>query len=1076
MALVRNILIFCQLLPLMRTINLKFFPCDTDENGTFVDCKARPLTRIPFIKADSVGLIDLTQTKIHQVQEHAFDGLPNLHTIKIRGNCQPGKLRALTNHHCKMVINENAFKSLQKLKYLYLSGNSLTSIPRLPESLKVLDLQNNCIFNISHHLGTPHLESLFLSSNCFYANPCNQSFYISEEVFRKLPKLKHLQLGYNNLTAIPKGLPPSLEYLDLRENTITEVAEGAFSNLTHLKHLTLEWNCQRCDHAARPCFPCPNNLPLLLHPNSLFAVNSSLSYLSLRGNSLRTFPQGLFTPLVHLKRLDISDNLLACAIQNGTFFGELKGLLWISLIYNYEPLVTFQELILSPHISKMSSLQEILLTGNFFRTLSKESLKVLSELRNLTKIELRMNFINSSDLIFVKELQSLIFIDLSQNMLTFLPSCSNSSSQLVTQGSCHTQNLYSGSYNDQPLIFREREVFSDKCSVERNVWESNQSDALEVLEDNMSDIPADVCNGSSVCTMWDFRNQFCQNELTLDLSQNDILSLNKDMFLNMENVVCLDLSFNYMNQATKGGLFINMKKVIFLNLAYNRLDLYYKDAFRELKSTLKVLDISNNEFHFKMRGMGHRLEFLQNLINLEVLSLANNGIGMRVDQRLISKSLKYLYFSGNHLDLLWQSENKYKYTHFFQNLTNLIYLDISNNHLKSVSPEVLSNLPRSLEGLRISDNMLDYFPWQNISALGSLRHLNLSQNFLWYLPPNGTEFGANFSVLDLSHNHFSFIPEDFFSTAHALQYLYLSHNQIKELNHHFLPALFKNGSSLVNLTLHANPFKCDCDTSWFADFLRTTPIKIPYLTTHVHCEFPESQQGQSILSIDQRSCQDIYGSSAFLICSFLTVMFTVLPLLKHLYGWDMWYCMQVLWAGHKGYSQLGGLNSQYLYDAFVVFDTNNQAVRDWVYNELTVHLENCGHRRFCLCLEERDWIPGLSCIDNLHNAVHNSLKTVFVLSRGANGSEAVPGVIRQAFFMVQQRLLDEKVDAAVLILLDEMFPKLKYLQLRKRLCKKSVLSWPRHPRAQPLFWNRMRMALSSDNIKFYDNKMSESFL
>lgn len=73
-------------------------------------------------------------------------------------------------------------------------------------------------------------------------------------------------------------------------------------------------------------------------------------------------------------------------------------------------------------------------------------------------------------------------------------------------------------------------------------------------------------------------------------------------------------------------------------------------------------------------------------------------------------------------------------------------------------------------------------------------------------------------------------------------------------------------------------------------------------------------------------------------------------------------------------------------------------------------------------------------------------------------------------------LYPKKVDAAVLVLLDEMFPKLKYLQLRKRLCKKSVLSWPRNPRAQPLFWNHVRMALSSDNLKLYDNNMSESFI
>ncbi|XP_030223256.1 toll-like receptor 7 isoform X3 [Gadus morhua] len=128
---------------------------------------------------------------------------------------------------------------------------------------------------------------------------------------------------------------------------------------------------------------------------------------------------------------------------------------------------------------------------------------------------------------------------------------------------------------------------------------------------------------------------------------------------------------------------------------------------------------------------------------------------------------------------------------------------------------------------------------------------------------------------------------------------------------------------------------------------------------------------------------------------------------------------------------------------------------------------------------ERDWIPGLSCIENLHNAVHSSGKTVFVLSNGTrnDADEAtVNGVIRQTFFMVQQRLLDEKVDVAVLILLDKMFPKLKYLQLRTRLCRKSVMSWPRNPQAQPLFWNQMRTALSSDNLKLYDNNISESFI
>ncbi|XP_071777141.1 toll-like receptor 9 [Centroberyx gerrardi] len=1058
MALLQNVfLILCQLLPLVRTRNPIFFPCDNDVNVTTVDCYGRPLIHVPVIKSTTVVSLNLSRTKIQEVGQHAFSGVPNLKQLKIMWNCLPGSLRALDDHSCKMEIHYDAFRSLINLEVLHLSGNSLTSLPWLPDSLKVLDLENNRIFNISHPFNTPLLKQLLLTKNCFYANPCNQSFYINEDVFRGLSKLKQLSLGYNNLTAVPTGLPASLEDLDLRENTITEILEGAFANLTVLKSLNLEWNCQRCDHAARPCFPCPQNRSLYLHPNSLYAKNSSMRNLSLRGNSLRTFPEGLFRPLRNLKTLDLSDNLLAYAIRNGTFFTELKGLTWISLIYNYEPMKTFPELILSPHLGNVSRLQSLLLSGNFFHNLSSQSFEVLSKLHELKKLELRMNFIDTCNMSALGQLPSLTNVILSQNMLNFLPCSSSQSSEHVSQQSSQNQNSNTYNFPDPPLMLKDRKV------TRSDPWEPNkQTNLLEILEDDVSQIP----------TIWDFKYYFCQNNLTFDLSQNDILSLNKDIFVGMENAVCLDLSYNYMSQTLKGGLFNNMKNLVYLNMAYNRIDLYYREAFSELNTSLKILDLSNNEFHFLMKGMGHRFEFIHSLTNLEVLSLANNGIGMRIDHRLSSNSLKYLYFSGNHLDIMWDSGNN-NYIHFFQDLTNLIYLDISQNELRSVSPDVLCNLPRSTEALSISNNQLNYFPWQNITALRSLRHLNLSGNFLDNLPHIVITFGSNFSLLDLSHNHISSVPEDFFSKVKTLRYLYLSHNYLKQLNHQLLPALLKNVSALQKLTLHANPFKCDCDTSWFADFLRATPVEVPYLTTRVNCEFPESLQGESVLSIDQRSCQDVYGSLAFLFSSFMAVAFTVLPLLKHLYGWDLWYCLQVLWAGHKGYSQLPGSDSHKHHDAFVVFDTGNQAVRDWVYNELTVHLESSHHRRFCLCLEERDWIPGLSCIENLHNAVYSSVKTVFVLS---SGGAAVNGVIRQAFFMVQQRLLDEKVDVAVLVLLDEMFPKLKYLQLRKRLCRKSVLSWPRNPRAQPLFWNRMRMALSSDNLRFYDNNMSESFI
>ncbi|KAL4655371.1 toll-like receptor 9 [Arapaima gigas] len=717
-------------------------------------------------------------------------------------------------------------------------------------------------------------------------------------VFQNLPDLQRLSLGFNNITAVPQGLPPSLEILDLKENKISEIGKTEFANLTRLKYLNLEWNCQRCDHAAQPCFPCLNNSSIKLHPRA-FQNQAQLTFLSLRGNSLRTLPDGLFQGLQSLTSLDLSDNLLAYSIRN-------------------------------------------------------EFLSVEAHADNFLNRDIQM-----------------------------------------------------------------------------------------------------------------FQEEYCKGKLFLDLSQNNILSLNESIFKGMETAVCLDLSLNYLSQSLNGQQFLPLKKLEYLNMAHNRIDMYYDGAFQELRSTLKVLDLTNNGFHFRMKGMGHRFEFIENLTSLKALSLSDNSIGIRISLTLKSTSLKYLFFSGNHLDIMWDTARN-QYSHFFQNLINLVYLDISRNHLVSLSPEVFCNLPKKLKFLKVEKNKLRYFPWHNLTILSDLQYLNLSGNSLTQLPTDDIEFGDNLTTLDLSFNKIRCLPEAFFQKAHSLRYLRLSYNELKFLDTQSFP--FQLSATLEELALDGNPFMCSCDTSWFIDFLKTSSFIIPSVTTGIRCGFPESQHGQMVLSMDPRSCQEIFGSVGFLCTSFLTIVLTAVPLLKKLYGWDLWYCVQVFWAGHKGYSQLQ--NRQGKHDAFIVFDTANIAVRDWVYHELVVNLEERGRQRFSLCLEERDWVPGLSCIENLHSAVYNSKKTVFVLTRAGSAS----GIPRQAFFMAQQRLLDEKLDTIVLVLLDEIFPKPKYLQMRKMLCKKSVLSWPRNPHAQEHFWNKMRTVLASDNSSSYRYHTSESLL
>ncbi|XP_062854838.1 toll-like receptor 9 [Trichomycterus rosablanca] len=1059
------LLFILDLLCMVNTLNPTFYPCDnnTISNGDIhLECKHRELTRIPKFSSFFITSINLDENLLSQIKSDDFLGIPNLQHLSLCWNCLPGRLKALKLPSCKVTIEHNAFVNLKNLTTLYLAGNSLKTIPLLPQRLEVLGLEYNNIFRIEQPLETPFLKELFLAKNCYYANPCNESYFIDQRVFQDLPMLWNLTLGFNNVTSVPTQLPPSLRSLDLKENKITEITEDSFANLTRLRYLNLEWNCQRCDHAAQPCFPCPNNASLGLHQNAFVDQRDSLLNLCLRGNSLRSLPKNLFSQLKRLRSLDLSDNFLAYQIRNGTFYEELQSVVSLSLVYNYEPLKTFPELILSASMSKMKSLRKLFLSGLFFHHVSNHSIESLIELPKLEYIDLRMNFISSCNITALNQIRALKRVMLSQNILTFNPCYAVSSAQALTLDRFQRDDNLQ--IEEMPTLSSELQMRSVNCTL------------------------TDFQKSFYTASMWNFEKCFCYEKVFFYLSQNNIPWLNVSTFEGMENAACLDLSFNYISQALNGKQFYYLRKLIFLNMAYNRIDLYHSEAFYELRSSLKVLDLSNNEFQFLMRGMGHNFTFTKHLDTLEVLSLANNNIGIRISTTLNSTSLKYLFFSGNRLDIMWDTRGD-QYITFFQGLINLMYLDISNNQLRSCSPEAIVNLPPSINVLRLDYNQLNYFPWGNISVLKQLCHLNLSGNHLSNLPDGNNFFSSNLRSLDLSHNRLNVIPELFFSKATSLEELMLNHNQLKILEMQVLPPPFRKGNTTCNirdskhsknssckLTLHANPFTCSCATSWFTDFLRTTPVNIPQLTTDVRCGFPESQTGINVLSIDPRSCQEIFGSVAFLCTALLTIAATTIPILRHLFGWDLWYCFQVLWAGHKGYSPVHGTNMvNNQYDAFVVFDTRNKAVRDWIYNEMLINLEGRGRWRFRLCLEERDWVPGLSCIENLHNAVYNSRKTLFVLTN-QGGSASINGMIKQAFFLVQQRLLDEKIDVAVLILLDPVFPKLKYLELRKRLCKKSVLSWPKNPRTQPLFWNNLHIALASDNVRAYDENFKESFL
>uniref|UniRef100_A0AAY4CKE4 LRRCT domain-containing protein n=1 Tax=Denticeps clupeoides TaxID=299321 RepID=A0AAY4CKE4_9TELE len=160
----------------------------------------------------------------------------------------------------------------------------LTSLPRfIPRNTSVLSVARNLLCNMDHLL---------------------QNF----------SSLQVLNLSHNHLDRFPRGLPPSLESLQLQENRITYITTRALKQLRKLVQLDLEDNRIRA-----------------MQPRALLTL-SRLERLSLKGNFLSSLPLFLPPSLTHLDVLKINRNCLQ-SVPEAAFDG-LSRLHFVDLANN----------------------------------------------------------------------------------------------------------------------------------------------------------------------------------------------------------------------------------------------------------------------------------------------------------------------------------------------------------------------------------------------------------------------------------------------------------------------------------------------------------------------------------------------------------------------------------------------------------------------------------------------------------------------------------------------------------------------------------------------------------------------
>eukprot|EP00057_Strongylocentrotus_purpuratus_P006715 XP_011661189.1 PREDICTED: toll-like receptor 3 [Strongylocentrotus purpuratus] len=538
---------------------------------------------------------------------------------------------------------------------------------------------------------------------------------------------------------------------------------------------------------------------------------------------------------------------------------------------------------------------------------------------------------------------------------------------------------------------------SDLSVVPKDLFDALRDCSLRILDLSMNQLRAPYRRVFSKLTSL---RQF-------HLRGNGIVTIEPDFFEGMDNLRVLDLKSNHIKDINTDNVSWTID-LIELHLSGNALTTIRESAFRGLHN-LTLLDLRSNELlkivwatsFLELKSIqtidlsGCMIRPFQVMIPSSVTSLFLNYMVIPLNFVNLTTSFKHLQLL-EHLEMkesdlmnnnLWNPDVNVS---LFDGLFNLKTLDLSINQLyihldvKGMLPPWILRQLSTLQYLNLRTCFFSNIHPQAFIALKSLRVLILSYNQMHQLPVDLFKPLDQVTSIDLANNFLTDLDGAIFLNNPLLETLLLSNNKLIRLEQNAFKPLY---SSLVFIDLSMNPIDCNCDLSWFLDWLNG-PLRLTFLEddfdddkTICSSASLEPLRGKHLIDFDPREFCSINITLVCLPTLAIICLIFIVALVYH-YRWPLRYRLFLVKLAAVGYEEMRDArdHNDYQYDLNVIFyDEDEEWIREHLRPALAERLPQFQRNVF----GDEDLVLGMHYLESVDYVVSHSYKTVVVLSSAA---------------------------------------------------------------------------------------------